>query len=64
MKKTKKLAIAIGIMIVAIMILYSFTNTSNFDGLCEECRGYMVKKGSVFPYTQYKCVDCGHIQLD
>lgn len=63
MKKIDLIAIILGVALVITSAIVILNKDHYNDGLCDECRGYMEEVGTVFPYAQYRCVDCGHYKL-
>lgn len=63
MKKTDLIAIILAVIIIIIGAFYAFSQDRHNDGICDECKGYMEKVGTVFPYAQYRCIDCGYYKL-
>lgn len=52
------------VMLVVLGVWVDASREADYnDGLCSKCDGYYVERGTVFPYTQYKCTDCGHTVL-
>lgn len=63
MKKINLIAIIL-LVAVTLSAIIALVNTDRHnDGLCDKCKGYMEKVGTVFPYNQYRCIDCGYYKL-
>lgn len=63
MKKIKIFAIVVGMIILFSLAIYNHFKTTSYDGFCTECGSCSHRCGQVFPYSQYKCCECGHIDL-
>lgn len=63
MKKINLVAIVLAVVAVIIGVAVVLNQNHYNDGLCDDCGGYMEKVGTVFPYAQYRCMDCGHYKL-
>jgi hypothetical protein len=64
MSKNKKvLLVALGFSILLALIISQHLKRMGYDGFCTQCRNCSHPSGQVFPYTQYQCCECGHIDL-